>query len=298
MIAHLEITRQILTALLSSGPQLGATLKPELVREFERRTGERFTVIERQFPTLISLLTANADLVDVIRPAGPGDITVRLKPQHGDWAIGYPTQQAMRPLWIPPELWQAFTNPDRRRRRFYNRTTGRIVHFVDGSDAELDRRLAAEVSADNNFVGIDCIADFTQSAWMREYLDSVPLPDGIKKTCGHLAGAPYVSAVNTAFTVALAEYAVSWKRFRASRVLDRVQEWAERNGVDLRRIETPSEDLPAMVTSTAAVAADTEIGESDLRKTLHTLIDSLDDKDLEHILIPLTLASRVVKARS
>jgi hypothetical protein len=296
MSAHLELTRQILTAVLSSGPQLGARLKQELVREFERRSGERFSVIERQFPTLTSLLTANADLVDVTRPSGPGDIMVRLKPQRSAWAIDYPTQQAVRPLWIPAELWQAFTNPDRRRRRFYNRTTGHVVHFVDGSDAELDRRLAAEVSADNNFIGIDYIADFTQSAWMREFLDSVPLPDGIKKTCSHLASAPYVSAVNTAFTVALAEYAVSWKRFRASRVLDSVQEWAERSGVDLRPVTTASEELPA--TATEGVTAGTEIGESDARKTLHTLIDSLADKDLEHILIPITLASRVMKARS
>lgn len=294
--------RQLLSELLSNGPQLGSRLKLQLSREFERVSGQRFDVLEGGFPNFTAFLAANADLVEVIRQAGPGDVTVRLKStaretSHEDDLLPAPAPRQTR---IPAELWQAFTNPDHRRRRFYNRTTRRVVHFVEGADSELDRRLSAEVAADKNFVKIDSIPGSIQTSWMHAFLESVSLPEGIRKTCGHLASAPYASAVNTAFTVALAEYGGAWKHFRASKVLERVDDWAAKHSINLHDVTPPEQQLYA--TAYRLTPSDTGIvtdghPESELRRQLHALIDALEDRELDRVLIPMAVVSRFLKAR-
>jgi hypothetical protein len=297
MEASLDLARQLLRSLLSSGPKYGAGLKIQLAREFERLSGVPFRSIERQFPKFSAFLAANSDLVEVVRPDSVGDVTVHLKAApHAD--------DGTRLSRLPTDLWHAFSNPDQRRRRYLNRATGRVVHFLPESEDDLDRRLAAEVSGDKNYVEVAYPTAFRQSSWMHEFLGSTNIPDQIRATCTHLANVPYSSSVNTAFTIALREYGTTYRHFRFSRVMEAVKEWAERHGVDLvldmftaatSEIRPPAATAPT--TLIPGPVADEHAPASDARKQLHALIDLLDEQELSHVLIPLSSISRLAKKR-
>ena len=295
MDTSLDLARQFLRDLLSNGPKYGAGLKVQLAQAFDRASDVPFRHLEKRFGKFSAFLAANSDLVEVLRPDSVGDVTVRLKTSpHAD--------DGTRFSRLPMDLWHAFTNPDRRRRRYYNRATGRVVHFLLDPETDLDRRLAAEVLADkNNYVEVECLSTFRQASWMDEFLDSVSIPAHIRATCAHLAKVPYSSSVNSAFTVALREYGSAYKHFRASRVLEAVKEWAQRCGIDpvLDMFASAASDArpPAATTAELISAPATEEHASDLdmRKRLHALIDLLDEQELHHVLVPLSYISRLAK---
>src|SRR2546428_10349260 len=123
MTDHLSLARELLRQLLAVGPQKGAALKVLLAREFERRTGTPFHQAFWTFPKFSAFLATNADLVNVVAPGGPGDISVSLRQAAQQDRTGVATIPA--PLlpgrFLPSPIWNAFANPDPRRRRFLNR---------------------------------------------------------------------------------------------------------------------------------------------------------------------------------
>ena len=174
---HLSVARELLRHLLTAGPQKGARLKVLLAREFERRAGLTFQQAFWNFPKFSAFLAANADLVEVSAPTGPGDLSVSLRSQpvadHAQAlaAVSSPGR------FLPPALWNAFTNPDPRRHRFFNRVSGEIVHYLEASQEPPNPNIAARVAADPNYVEITPASAEQQSAWLKEFLSSVPVPE-------------------------------------------------------------------------------------------------------------------------
>ena len=199
---HDDAARDVLRGVLSSGSMLGARLRPLLIEAYRRATTRDVVPVLKSYGKFSAFLAANADLVDVRSDDKSGDIRVSLKTaetQHGP---------ALRPSrHLSRELWQAFTNPDERRRRFYHRDTREIIHYLDDSYETLDKSLARRVSSDDKFVGIQFAHARDQNGWMREFLDSTNgLPDSTRRVAGHLVSVPYESSVNWAFVSALGAY--------------------------------------------------------------------------------------------
>lgn len=293
MSDHLFLARELLRQLLAGGPQKGARLKVVLAREFERRVGTTFQQAFWNFPKFSAFLASNADLLDIVTPGGPGDITVRLRqagaPDRLAAAVPAPVSPGM---FLPPPVWNAFTNPDPRRRRFFHRATGEIAHYVEGSQEAPNPRIAAAVAEDSNYVEISPAPADKQSAWLKEFLASVPVPESKRSLLGTLAATPYSSAVNTAFGATLGDLAESWRQFRAARVQDTVRDWAERRDVPFDQIvglSVPTNRVAAehgMRPVVASQALQPPASVHELRRWLHTVIDTLDAADLSQILLP------------
>lgn len=292
---HDDAARDVLRGVLSSGSMLGARLRPLLIEAYRRATTRDVVPVLKSYGKFSAFLAANADLVDVRSDDKSGDIRVSLKTaetQHGP---------ALRPSrHLSRELWQAFTNPDERRRRFYHRDTREIIHYLDDSYETLDKSLARRVSSDDKFVGIQFAHARDQNGWMREFLDSTNgLPDSTRRVAGHLVSVPYESSVNWAFVSALGAYGEAWRRFRAAKVSDKVEQWAERNSISLQT-EVPSTDAGTSFTTTddTGLSSASETTTEDLRNSLQSAIVLMSPTELAQVLVPATVCARLGRVRS
>lgn len=293
MTDQLSLARELLRQLLAGGPQKGARLKVLLAREFEKRTATTFHQAFWNFSKFSGFLAANADFLEVSAPVGPGDLTVRLRPQGTQDRLPTPPPPPVSPgRFLPPPVWNAFTNPDPRRHRFFHKVSQEIVHYLEGSQEPPNLRIAAAVAEDPNYVEITPVSAEQQAAWLKEFLASVPVPESKRSLLANLAAMPYSSAINTAFVATLGDLAESWRQFRAARVHDAVRTWAERRGVTLDQLL----GLPALAGSMireqtapgdlAMTASPTPASAQEMRRWLHTLVDALDAPDLAQILVP------------
>jgi hypothetical protein len=284
---QLSLAREILRQVLATGPQKGARLKGLLSREFERRTETTFPQAFWKFRKFSAFLAANADLLEIVPPDGPGDITVRLRqPGTPDQLAASSPSLASPGKSLPPAVWNAFTNPDPRRHRFFHRGTGNVAHYLEASKEYPNPKIAAVVAGDSNYVEIIPVSAEQQRSWLVEFLASVQVPESKRSLLATLSAAPYSSAVNTAFVATLGEYAESWRQFRASRVQGAVRDWAEQTGVPFDQVVGLSVP-PRQVESTpqeAATLAPPSVDE--LRRWLHSVIDNLDAAGVSQILLP------------
>lgn len=288
-----DAVRSVLRTILSCGSVLGARLRPLLVDEFRRATRRDLEPVLKSFGKFSAFLAANADLVDV-HSDNSGDIRVSLKAVETSQA---PAPGSTRRL--SRDLWQAFTNPDERRRRFYHRDTREVLHYMDGSAEGIDKSLALRVSSDDRFVEIEFAHAQDQNGWMREFLDSTRgLSDSTRRVAGHLVGVPYESSVNWAFASALGAYGQAWRRFRSIKVSDRVERWAEKNSIVLE----PDVSEPAAGISPTSLGgvglSTTPVDAEELRSGLQSAIRSMNARELAQVLVPASVCARIWRLRS
>lgn len=298
MSDFLPVVREILRECLSVAPMKGARLKPLVMVEFERRTRTSFAQAFWNFPKFSDLLKVVEDLVEIDR-SGPADILIRLRSHEASSTSSSASVSNLSSQpYIHPGLWHAFNNPDGRRRRFYHRKTGEVVHYVEGSQVDAD--FVARVAADPDFVEIKPIPVAEHSAWMKEFATTQMLPETTRAAAISLASVPYTSQLNRAFTAALEGYAEGWRRFRTSKVLARVQKWAKENNIAIPElIRTPVERAIDAASNVSAATTGAALGLThDTRKLLHALVDSLDETDLAHVLVPASALVRIAGARS
>jgi hypothetical protein len=298
------LARHVLIEILrENGPQLGAKLKVRLSATLGRRLGLPPDQWHRLIPRLSNFLAAHSDLVEVQRPAGPGDIRVSLRPDSSQALTAEiePTR-----IWYRPDVWTAVVNPDRQRRRFFHRRNHELVHFVDQGLTPPNPELARRVAGDPSFVEIRFADADTQNRWMREFLETTPLiSEAHKRIARHFVEVPFDSSLNVAFAAALGPHAEAWKRFRARKVDDQISNWARTNGIDLEALKTfpiaTGDATPALVEAPPALPrpkqATTERA-GDLRSTLRGIVDSLEDSELPQVLIPLSAVNRILRLRS
>ncbi len=297
------LARELLRQLLAAAPQKGSRLKVLLAREFERRAGASFQEAFWNFPKFSAFLAANADLLDVIAPDGPGDITVQLRQDVLSRPPSLLPESSSFVRFLPPSVWSAFTNPDSRRRRFFNRVTGDVAHYIENSQEAPNPTVAATVASDSNYIEILPVSAEQQSAWLKEFLASVRLPESKQVLLGTLAETPYSSAVNTAVAATLGDLGESWRQFRAAKVHEAVRSWAERRGVPLDQVLGLAASKGHMTTEQhtrhefAATAPREASSVHELRRWLHTLIDSLDPADVSQILLPASALFKLTGGR-
>lgn len=300
-----QVARQVLVEILKdNGPQLGAKLKVRLTTALGQRLGLPADTWHALLPKLSHFLAANSDLVDVDRPAGPGDIRVSLRDSASSTS---PIDAQSTKVWYRPDVWTAFVNPDPNRRRFFHRQRQEIVHFSTQSSVPPNPQVADRVARDPQFIEIQFASAEAQQNWLREFLDTTPLiSEAHKKVARHFVEVPFDSSINAAFAASLGPHGDAWRRFRAKRVDDFVTAWAARNGVDVEGLKrfppagelagrpTPDANLP----SSAEAPAVTPLVGGDSRSTLIRLIESLDDTELRQVLVPLSAVERILRPRS
>lgn len=273
--AKLELARKLIKELLSSGPMKGATLKLRMLRDFEAEAGQPFNTAFRFYPKFSSFLAANNDLVEVSRPASgvPGDITVRLRTPCE--VSAEPRRTAPAPeYYLSNDIWQAFTNPDPLRLRFFNRTTHQVTHYT------MDHPMAG-VEEGSVWAKIQPASASDQSEWMRQFIEAEPLPDSRRESLRQIADLPYSTSTHATFVSALGQYAPVWKRYRTGMVIDLVKRWCEDALV-------PEKDVLHLV-SQAPQGASAVSAEAKLRAALIRAIESASIDELRQISVPASL---------
>jgi len=303
---RVSVARQVLLETLKeNGPQLGAKLKVRLSAALGRRLGLPPDRWHSLIPRLSHFLAAHSDLVQVERPTGPGDIRVSLR----DEALLRPDLVSELPhVWYRPDVWMAFVNPDPLRRRFFNRRTQEIVHFVAQSSTPPNPELARRIQDDPAFVEIQLADSATQNTWMREFLETPVISEAQKKVARHFVEVPFESSINTAFAVSLGPHADTWRRFRVRKIADHIRRWSERTGITIASLksfrpaaETTDAGRLSVETGQAASTPVQELAEKsagDLRSTLRSIVELLDDSELRFVLVPLSAVERILRPRS
>ncbi len=287
----LEAARTILAALLAErDPWLGSQLKLELRRRYELATGQEFREQTWGYAKFSAFLQANSDLVCVEwhDDAPSSDVHVSRVVPAAQTAPGGNAEVLMTAKRLPQALWQAFTNPDPKRRRFYDRSTERVVHYVEGSALLQDVAARAEVERGrDNLVEIDFIRGEEQKRWMREFLERVGGPQRETDILQSLLDSEYTSALNAFFTRGLGPRSSEWRAFRRDRVLQAAQKWAQRHSIGGTIIHHAEAEVEKPASGT-----------SDLRAMLHAMINFADDRELATLMVPASLIPKLRRAQS
>ncbi|MDB0510782.1 hypothetical protein [Ralstonia solanacearum] len=297
---------QLLTQLLyEHSPELGARLKQRLKRAFAVNGFPEFDEKPLGFKRFSDyLLRIHGDLVSVDRAEGVGDILVSLRgtaPTHPEPTLPQPRLIATPVL--RSDIWQAFANPDENRLRFFNKTTDKVVHYLQ--ERQSHERAEVEGSP-GSFIRIVPIDKEQQGSWMREYLQQAPLSTTQKEVLEPLATEPYSSTVNKAFTDALSTHAVGWRRHRTAKVIEIVHEWAQRNGIALTRLHAavkepaafaPASTIPELSVSSISAAPRAPAEQMPARQQAMKLLELLSDDDIQRLVLPTLLSTILVKSR-
>lgn len=297
-----ELIRQLLAS--SPVPELGARLKQRLQAELERRGEARFderTFGYRKFSDLLSDFPSD---FEIVKSQGPGDLHVRLRHAHQGPANPLPrsVSHLSRPLPVRElprvrnDVWQAFTNPDPRRRRFVHRANGQVHHYLEDDG---DSRFDVDVASDpDRFIEIIPVQPQEQLIWMREYVVALSLPDSQSMPLLRLVEGPYTSQLNTMFTSALAEHGLGWRRRRAGRVYEYIEIWAKKHNVSLQiLIEGPSKDVEGESDSVEDGARLGSERPRIARERVMQLLSMLPDQDVEELVLPVLLTTLWITTR-
>jgi hypothetical protein len=279
--------------LLSSGPQKGARLASELRREYELRTGQRFSLKQWGHSRFVDLLEEFRDCVEITRPDGPGDIDVTLRvgidSDHRHRAKDEDVSGAATPTSrLPFPIWQAFVNPDPNRRRFFNRRTRAVAHYVENSPEQVDAYARTRVQAWGEFaVPIQFISAETQRSWMIDHLTSITVSEQTRSALERLVRDEYTSAVNAIFSKGLGPAGSAWRVKRTCQVVQHIRNWASENQIDVN-------DLFREPRGHEFEPPEQSYSPSDRRRMLHALIDTLRDEQLGSVLVPLDAVDRLL----
>lgn len=201
------------------------------------------------------------------------------------------------------DVWQAFTNPDASRVRYFNLRNFSIRHFLRGEDS-VHAREVAENSAD--FVEIDFIGADVQQQWMRQFIESREISPQLRETLEGIAGRTYTSGINAAFLGALGIMGAEWRQDRLSRVVEVIHGWAERNGISIDKL-TPrsnSENESALPVTPARAAGklpsggDVMDGVQSPREQAVRLLDILSNEEISRVVVPILLSTLLVRGKN
>jgi hypothetical protein len=304
-----DASSQLLTQLLSvDSPELGARLKQRLKAAFVSNGLGPFDEKSLGFQKFTDyLLRVHSDLVSVERRAGSGDVLVSLRTTPAARVLYAPTlKQPKTPaaLVIRSDVWQAFANPDPERKRFFNKQSEKVVHYLDGKNST--ERAQVDASPES-FVEIPPISKDIQAGWMREFLDSASLPPSEKDALGPLISEPYSSTVNATFTRALGDHSVAWRKYRTAQVTSTIEKWAADAGIALAKLHVaPTESTSGAIQAAAAVGshvtatlatAPANSGQMPPREQIFKLLELLTDDDITRLVLPTLLSTIMIRSR-
>lgn len=279
--------------LRAKSPELGARLKQRLNLLLTEQGLPYFNEREHGFNKFTDFLKETQSTVVRFEPRDSGgDIWVSLVPEQQAQPAKSPLpasdEHRSERTPIRNDVWQAFANTDPGRKRFLHKSSHQVRHFVEkgAPSAVKDEVLASP----QDYAEIQLISGEQQSRWMAEFLNGIPLHGENRTIFEPMLNAPYSSNLNSVFTGALKERGEAWKRMRAERINQHIDDWAARNSIDLnvlRRSGRPAESLLIPVTSPL----------SSLRSKVHKLLELVSDEDIEKLILPTLLTTISIRAR-
>lgn len=298
MLEVAEVSKLLVHLLAARSPEYGARLKQRLNALLRERGLEPFDERQHGFRKFQDFLErGQGDVLKVVRTEGGGDIQVVLKdlqPAAGEAPLlqpaSPPSEWAGRP--IRSEIWQAFANPDPERRRFLDRQTFQICHYTPNHHPEVKDLVDRNPS---QYAEISPIAAETQKGWMRDFLDAIPITGGERAVLDQMLEQPYTSALNAAFTRALAGNAGRWREHRVKLVLNTIVNWAKSNGVDIDRLRASEEKPATRPADAATIGVLNASGTS--RVQAMKLLELISDEDIGRVVLPVLLSTILIKSR-
>lgn len=290
----LKVASQLILQLLSNrSPELGARLKQQLNAELVRRGLSPFNEKvygHKKFADFVR--STLSDSVSIERPEGAGDIQISLRhiavsqlPLGG----GVEPSGAIQSPIIRSDVWQAFTNPDPKRKRYFQKRTRAIRHFVTGEPSVTQEEIERN---SEQFVEIEFISGQIQLNWMHSFLDSLRLPLEQRSSLDALIEKDYSSTLNSTFTRALGCNGDSWRRYRTNNVVGVVGDWCQRHGVhfDDLCVQKILMDVSPIQGSHAERPLTS-------RQQAVKLLELLTEDDIARFVIPSLLSSLLIKSR-
>jgi hypothetical protein len=290
------ITRIIIELISNSSGELSARLKQRL----------NATLISQGHPGLDEKKYGCRKFADFLKgplgeyvrlewPEGSGDVRVTLKRDVA------PTRQKLvsresrakvdRPTALRSDVWQAFTNPDTSRKRFYNLVTNRVIHFVEGVDH--DYHLLVD-SKPADFVEIIQIPVDAHRAWMREFLKLAAVTPGELVPLQALVNSTYSSDVNAAFTKALGDRELQWRQMRTLKISERIQAWAVEHNINPDNLSIQPAATSAPVVERPATPSGSILSP---RQQAIRLLELMSDEEILKSAIPVLLNSVLSKSK-
>lgn len=277
-----EDFRRTLKAILVPGtPEPAARLKQKLTAAYLAKGLAPFDHKVAGFKRFKDYLLRHSDLVSLEEGSG-GDMVVSLRVGTG----GPSVPVAAEPVSIRSEVWVAFSNPDERRLRYFNRTTGRVLHF------SADALEHPQADTDPNLVQIQPASGPTQSAWMKDFLAQASSAELTALPLGSFVEAAYHSSVNAAFTRALGRHASQWRAYRTRRMMEYISAWAAQAHIPISSLAAIPDQR-----SDGGGAEGQPNKPMSVRERAIRLIDGLSEEELHSTAIPILLATLMVKSQ-
>lgn len=278
---------QLLKQLLEvRSPETGARLKQRLNMALTNDGFDKFDERAfgcRKFSEFLEKTQSSFLRID--RFGDARDISVSLVDEGAPVIHSTESAAGMPNEWpIRSDIWQAFTNINPQRKRFFNKNNFELKHFLDGEQSSECKEVCENP---DQFLEIEPVSSNVQQGWMRDYLHMAPIQDKDRLALKVLTEQSYSGNVNTAFTRALGQDGAKWRSFRAQRVTEIIAEWARRNDVPLERLRKRP-----MSSSLSSVAPQAESARARAKK----MLDSIAEKDIERVIMPVLLTTLLVRA--
>ena len=220
------------------GPQVGARLKQRLNRTLLNAGLPAFDEKQFGYRKFTEFLVAElGEHLIVEKPVEGGDIQITLKHPSIAASAALAGQNdtahssSAKPLpvrLIRGDIWQAFTHLNEHRKRYLDRAAVRCCIF----DSEA-ANVALVAEAPERFVEIPRVDADTQLSWMQQFLAISSFPNAEAAALAQLLEQPYSSQLSVLFGRALGKRQAEWKRYRAERVTEVVQNWAGEHEIPL-----------------------------------------------------------------
>ncbi|CAH0648117.1 MULTISPECIES: UPF0158 family protein [Pseudomonas] len=239
------------------------------------------------------LLTHMGDRIEIARPEVSGDLRISLKRDRAQARAKAISVEAKpkqdHTILMRSDVWQAFTNPDSNRKRYFDKVSHKILHFLKEGDEDYKAKLAERPQ---DFIEIEWIPASQQLAWMAEFLDLINLPVAERAPLQQLIEATYSSKVNAAFTKALGDREQEWRQMRTLKIAQWIQAWAVKHDVkpeELNLAATPAASCPPQPDAKATVMSS--------REQALRLLERMSDEDIAQYAIPVLLSSVLSKSQ-
>ncbi len=228
-------------------------------------------------------------------PEGSGDVWVTLRHDSAILrqkpAIRESRTKVDRSTALRSDVWQAFTNPDSTRKRFYNRLTNQVVHFV--ADAGESYQKLVE-SKPTDFLEIAQIPADVHRTWMREFLELAGVSAGELVPLQALLDSTYSSDVNAAFTKALGDRELQWRQMRTLKISEKIQAWAVEHNINPDSLS----NQPAVVGALDSTRpAKPKVDILSPRQQAIRLLELMSDEEILISAIPVLLDSVLSKSK-
>lgn len=308
----------VILELFSDRPsEVGARLKQRLNRTLIASGFQAFDEQQFGYRKFSDFLVGElGNRLVVKKSAHGGDVTVHLKAAYSSFpqtsalrvATGAPVvdaaqgeiapsvstitrERAEPPKVVRGDVWQAFTHLNAKRKRYLDRETGQVVHFLEETNSDQEQLVT---QFPDRFVEIPRVDAQTQKQWMHEFLPLSGLSEADMSSLNRLLDEPYSSTLNALFARALGQRQSAWKQYRAQCMGDIIKRWTDANGVTLDILKTRR----VVDQATPPVRPSISVpGTMSALEQAQKLLAMMDDQEIVTIAIPAMLGCVLAKSR-